>query len=99
MARPPARRLARTTWAVLCALGMVSAAQAQDADPLKLPDTQLEPLAWSALDGWAVDDHIASFSAFAKSCAPFLNSREPGEDRPIRKGLWQVCRRTATLRP
>jgi membrane-bound lytic murein transglycosylase A len=103
MARPPAPLLARTARAALCGLGLVSAlpaARAQDADPLTIPDTQLEPLAWSALDGWATDDHIASFSAFWKSCTPFLNSREPRQEaRPIRKALWHVCRRAATLQP
>ena len=53
------------------------AARGQDADPLKIPDTQLEPLAFSALDGWDADDHIASFSAFLKSCAPFLANNKP----------------------
>jgi len=78
---------------------MVSAVRGQDADPLKIPDTQLEPLGWTALDGWDADDHVASFSAFLKSCMPFLASKEPHEGRPIRTALWQVCRRAAPLRP
>jgi membrane-bound lytic murein transglycosylase A len=78
---------------------MVSAAHAQEADPLKIPDAQLEPLAWAALDGWAADDHVASFSAFLKSCTPFLASREPHQGRPIHTALWHVCRRAAPLRP
>src|ERR1043166_7137855 len=31
-------------------------AAGQDVDPLKIPDTQLEPVKWSDLDGWAADD-------------------------------------------
>jgi len=84
----------------LLALGMVAAAQAEDTDPLKIPDTQLEPLrGWSALDGWAADDHVASFSAFLKSCAPFLVGKEPRDGRAIYTALWHVCRRAAPLRP
>jgi membrane-bound lytic murein transglycosylase A len=99
MALPPARLLARIATAALCALGAVSAAHAEEADPLKISDTQLEPLTWTALDGWAADDHVASFSAFLKSCTPFLNSKEPRAGRPIHTALWQVCRRAAPLRP
>src|SRR5260370_21613927 len=99
MALPPARLLARIATVALCALGVVAAADAQEADPLKISDTQLEPLTWTALDGWVADDHVASFSAFLKSCTPFLNSKEPRAGRPIQTALWQVCRRAAPLRP
>jgi len=99
MALPPACSTTRIASAALLTLCMVSAAHGQDADPLRFPDTQLEPLSWTALDGWAGDDHIASFSAFLKSCTPFLASREPHEGRPIHTALWHVCRRAASLRP
>src|SRR5713101_7924445 len=100
MALPPACLLARTVAAALCGLAMtsgamVSPAYGQDVEPLKIPDTQLEPLGWSALDGWAADDHVASFSAFRKSCTPFLASKEPREGRPMHTALWHVCRRAA----
>src|SRR5258707_15277355 len=99
MALPPVGSLLGIAGAALCWRGMVSASLGQDADPLKFPDTQLEPLGWTALDGWAADDHVASFSAFLKSCPPFLASKEPREGRPIHTALWQVCRRAAHLRP
>jgi membrane-bound lytic murein transglycosylase A len=99
MALPPGCLFARIARTALWALCVVSAAHAQDADPLKIPDTQLEPLGWTALDGWAADDHVASFSAFLKSCTPFLASKEPREGRPIHTALWQVCRRAARMRP
>ncbi|HWF93546.1 MAG TPA: MltA domain-containing protein [Xanthobacteraceae bacterium] len=99
MALPPACSTARIASAALLILCMSSAAHGQDTDPLRIPDTQLEPLSWTALDGWASDDHIASFSAFLKSCTPFLASREPHEGRPIHTALWHVCRRAASLRP
>src|ERR1700739_1739926 len=86
--------------AVLLA-GALSAALAQptETEPLKIPDTQLEPLTFSALDGWNTDDHIAAFSAFMKSCAPFLAAREPHQDHPIPAALWQVCRGAAPFKP
>jgi membrane-bound lytic murein transglycosylase A len=107
MARPPACSHARILSAsiLLASLagavlgGLVPAAAAESPDPLKIPDTQLEPLRFAALDGWAADDHIASFSAFLKSCTPFLASKEPREGKPIHTALWQVCRRAASLRP
>src|SRR3984957_14312880 len=99
MALPPACSLTRIARAALLALCMGGVAHGQDSEPLKIPDTQLEPLSWAALDGWAADDHIASFSAFLKSCTPFLASREPHEGRPIHTALWHVCRRAAPLRP
>jgi len=85
--------------AALCALALLAPARAEEAEPLKIPDTQLEPLAWRALDGWAADDHVAAFSAFLKSCAPFLASREPHAGRAVHTALWQVCRQAARLRP
>ena len=99
MALPPASLLARIAVAGLCTLSVAATVQAQAADPLIIPDTQLEPLNWTALDGWVADDHLAAFSAFVKSCAPFLASKEPREGRPIHMALWQVCRRAAPLRP
>jgi membrane-bound lytic murein transglycosylase A len=84
---------------VLCGLAVVPAAAAESPDPLKIPDTQLEPLRFAVLDGWAADDHVASFSAFLKSCTPLLASKEPHDGKPIHTALWQVCRRAASLRP
>jgi membrane-bound lytic murein transglycosylase A len=99
MALPAAYWSARTARVALFVLCTVVAARAQEADPLKIPDTQLEPLGWAVLDGWAADDHVAAFSAFLKSCAPFIASREPRQGRPIHTALWHVCRRAAPLRP
>jgi membrane-bound lytic murein transglycosylase A len=104
MALPPACSNARIliaslAGAALCGLAVVPAASAENSDPLKIPDTQLEPLRFAALDGWAADDHVASFSAFLKSCTPFLAGKEPHEDKPIHTALGRVCRRAASLRP
>jgi membrane-bound lytic murein transglycosylase A len=97
MVRPG--HLAKLAAAALAALTPISGACAEEAGPLKITDTQLEPLRWSALEGWAADDHVASFSAFVKSCVPFLASKEPHEGRPVHTALWHVCRRAAHLAP
>ena len=82
-------------------LALVATGRAQDrgldgitVDPLGVPDTQLEPLKWSDLDGWTNDDQAAAFAAFMTSCRPFLaRKRAPTEGRPMFNALWQVCRR------
>jgi len=83
--------------AMLAVLGVAPLA-ARNVDPLHAPDTQLEPVAWSDLEGWADDDHAAAFAAFRTSCNPFL-ARYPAQDqRPIYLALKDVCRRAASLR-
>ena len=68
--RPPFRRTIATLGAAaFCGLASFCGAHAEDAEPLKIPDTQLEPLAWGALDGWTADDQVAAFSAFTMRCA------------------------------
>ena len=68
---------------------------ARDVDPLQAPDTQLEPVAWSDIDGWADDDHAAAFGAFRTSCNPFLARRAgaPTAGRSTRR-----CARSAGAR-
>src|SRR5262245_36662484 len=62
--------------------------------PLKLPDAQLDPIEWTALDGWVADDHAAAFAAFLTSCGPLARALAPqGESRPMYAALRQVCRR------
>jgi membrane-bound lytic murein transglycosylase A len=68
-------------------------------EPFKLPDSQLEPVKWAAIDGWTADDHLAAFNAFQVSCQPFRKIKEPHDERPVYNALWQVCRRAATVKP
>ncbi len=56
--------------------------QLPDIDPLQIPDTQLEPIRWSEIDGWAGDDHAAAFTTFQESCKPFLSRKRPSRDTP-----------------
>jgi membrane-bound lytic murein transglycosylase A len=63
-------------------------------EPLSVPESQLEPLDWNALDGWAADDHAAAFATFLASCRPLIRTIPPaGETRPMYFALKQVCRR------
>jgi membrane-bound lytic murein transglycosylase A len=69
------------------------AASGQNIDPLNIPDTQLEPVKWSELDGWARDDHGAAYAAFQASCEVFNRQRELKDTRPVATALKDVCRR------
>jgi membrane-bound lytic murein transglycosylase A len=61
---------------------------------LKIPNAQLEPLSWSALGGWAEDDHVAGFKAFMDSCKAILPRTSPGREiGPMFNALQHVCRR------
>jgi membrane-bound lytic murein transglycosylase A len=86
-----------STSAAVMALGLLASAPvvARDIDPLQAPDTQLEPVEWSDLDGWAADDHAVAFGAFRSSCNPFLSRRAVRDGRPIYQALREICRRAA----
>ena len=90
-----------STGAALLSLALVGTAapQAEDVEPFKLADTQLEPVKWSDLPGWAADDHLAAFAAFQVSCRPFRSAKRPRDIRPVYVALVEVCRRAAGLRP
>ena len=65
--------------------------------PLKIPNSQLEPLNWSDLGGWAEDDHVAGFKAFMDSCKAILPRTSPGREAgPMFEALQHVCRRART---
>jgi membrane-bound lytic murein transglycosylase A len=75
----------------------IAATEAQSApDPLRLPDTALEPLNFADLTGWAADDHAKAFAAFRTSCGPLVRSRAPDE-RSMAAALAPVCRRALSL--
>jgi membrane-bound lytic murein transglycosylase A len=93
-----ARIAAATMWFIsAAALGVVALDQARGddttVDPLKIPDSQLEPVKWSDLDGWASDDHGAAFAAFQASCEPFNRQRQLSDTRAVAVALKDVCKR------
>jgi membrane-bound lytic murein transglycosylase A len=86
--------------AALILLAVASVARAEGRDPMKLPDTQLEPVAWSEIDGWAEDDHNAAFATFLNSCKAILRgTKEMREARPVYGALYEACRMAAAANP
>ena len=77
-------------------LGFAGFARAAPGDePFKLADSQLEPVKWTDVEGWATDDQLAAFAAYQTSCQPFLKIKRPRDERPIYSALWEACRRAA----
>jgi membrane-bound lytic murein transglycosylase A len=78
------------------ALDVVALDQAHSettVDPLNIPDSQLEPIQWSELAGWASDDHGAAFAAFQASCEVFNRQRQLSDTRAVAVALKDVCKR------
>lgn len=95
--------------AALC-LAAGSAAGKAAPWPLTIANAQLEPRAWSDMDGWAADDHMAGFAAFQASCKVILARAQPAKSvrrhraaarklRPMRAALEQVCERAEAAPP
>jgi membrane-bound lytic murein transglycosylase A len=62
--------------------------------PMKLADSQIEPVAWRDLEGWTADDHAAAFAAFLTSCGPVARTPRPAnEAREMYPALHAACRR------
>jgi hypothetical protein len=61
-------------------------------EPLRLRDSQLEPINWTDLVGWTADDHLAAFVTFQKSCQA-LRKLRTDDHRPIYGALWNTCRK------
>jgi membrane-bound lytic murein transglycosylase A len=96
----PVRRCAFLASIAAATLWVTDLAQAQAPDePFKLADSQLEPIKWAELDGWAGDDHLAAFEAYQASCRIFRKTKRPNDERPVYNALWEVCRRAAGVRP
>jgi membrane-bound lytic murein transglycosylase A len=95
-AKTPVRgAVASFVGAILCSTGSAALAQ----EPLKLPGSQLDPIKWTELAGWPADDHLAAFAAYQASCRALRKNPHSGDDRPIHRALWNVCRRALDLRP
>jgi membrane-bound lytic murein transglycosylase A len=81
--------------ATLCSTGSVVSAE----EPLKLADSQLEPIRWTEVAGWPADDHLAAFVAYQGSCQALRNIPHPDDHRSMYRALWKVCRSALDLRP
>jgi membrane-bound lytic murein transglycosylase A len=88
-AAPPVERQSQLAPFPLAVFGPSNA----QPEPLRLPDTALEPIEWNALKGWSADDHVAAFTTFLASCRPVIHGgQHEGDKRPIYAALIQVCR-------
>src|SRR5262249_13689313 len=69
------------------------------AEPLKLADTQLEPVKWTELAGWTADDHLAAFAAYETSCQALRRIPRTDDRGRIFGALWNLCRKASVLQP
>ena len=80
-------------------LAIASCTPALARNPLKLPETQYEPVAWAMIDGWADDDHNAAFASFLNSCKAILQGPPSSNGRPMVGALFKVCQRAVEAEP
>src|SRR5437762_968705 len=80
-------------------LAIASGVPALARNPLKLPETQYEPIAWAMIDGWADDDHNAAFASFLKSCKAILDGPPSRDGQPMVGALFKVCQKAVDAEP
>jgi membrane-bound lytic murein transglycosylase A len=79
--------------------GIATAARSAELAPIRLPDTQYEPVDWASLEGWASDDHATAFAAFLESCRALNASHQSAEPAAITDALKSVCVRALAAVP
>lgn len=68
------------------------------AQPMKMRDAEIIPLAFETLGGWRDDDQAMAFEAYLKSCRAILNgTKAMRKARPVFGGLFDVCERATAL--
>ena len=85
--RPRLQALTITGWVAACGVA--------GADPLQLPDSALEPVRWSELEGWGDDDHLAAFATYQASCQVVRRTPRTQDHGPIYRALWELCRQAS----
>ena len=68
-------------------------------EPLKLAGSQIEPVKWSELSGWASDDHLAAFAAYQAGCRAARKRPRTDDLVQISGALTNVCRKALALQP
>lgn len=84
------------------AIGLLAgaAALANEPEPFKIPNAQLETVAWSEIGGWTTDDQAAAFAAYLNSCKVMVRGFPAGRERSsFYAALQSVCRRAITAHP
>src|SRR5215472_1809127 len=78
--------------AMACVLVLGSPTRAAAEPALTIPNAALEPVGFSDLKGWPLDDRAAAFRAFLASCRLTFKSLKPHADpRPMAGALRAVC--------
>jgi membrane-bound lytic murein transglycosylase A len=85
--------------ALVGAILSITAGSASAEEPLKLANTQLEPVTWTQVAGWTADNHLAAFAAYQASCQALRRRARADDQGPIYAALWTVCQRATGLRP
>ena len=83
----------------ICVSAGLTGAQAAGVGSLKFPDASLEPSAWSWLDGWTSDDHVAALATFLTSCRAISQGKPEPAARRFIEAMEAVCRRALAARP
>ena len=78
--QPPVRGMVASLFGAILSL-MANAASADE--PLKLPDSQLEPAKWTEVAGWTADDHLAAFAAYQTGCQALRKTRQTDGGKPL----------------
>src|SRR5262249_60668561 len=90
---PSAHGAQRAKAQVTARFAKPEAASVAPPEPLKLPEAQLEPVEWGALDAWPGDDHAAAFAAFLTRCKPLARAAAPqAGNRTLYAPLSHACR-------
>jgi len=87
---------ARCVMASLVGAVLYSTASAA-SEPLKLAGSQLEPVKWTELAGWSIDDHLAAFAAYQGKLFKPCAKGTPTITGPIESALLNVCRKASGL--
>lgn len=82
----------------LALLGEAEAAKgkrgASKRDPLKIPNSSVELIAWENVDGWTDDSQSDALGAFLTSCRAIRSSPKSFRtDRPVLNALFDICER------
>ncbi len=70
-------------------------------DVFKIPNTQLEPMAYADIPGWADDDHAEALATFLASCSAIRKSTPRARlERPrLFRSLYDICERAVAGMP
>ena len=65
---------------------------------LRIPNAQIEPVAWSAVEGWTEDNHAEAFAAYYKSCETILRGTKAGDIPMEQPTTYELAINAATVR-